>query len=72
MMFEKHRGFIVNRACRTLTDEQVVQLRQERADGVTLRKLEVKWGINKTAISRICRGTTYMEVGGPRTFGREW
>lgn len=70
MTFHQRRGFVINATLRTLTPKQVVKLREERAAGIPLRTLEKKWGITLTAISRICRGDTYMEIGGPRTFGR--
>ena len=55
---------------RTLTDEQVVTLRERKARGDTVRLLERVYGLSPTAIARICRGDSYKEVGGPRTKGR--
>lgn len=55
---------------RTLTDEQVVRLRERKAAGDTVRLLERVYGLSLTAIARICRGDSYKEVGGPRTRGR--
>lgn len=56
---------------RALTPEQVVRLREEKASGATIRQLERRYGLSKNALSRICRGDTYKEVGGPRTVGRK-
>ena len=54
-----------------LTDEQVIQLREERAaGGTTLRGLVAKWGLSPSAICKITRGLSYRHVGGPITTGR--
>ena len=43
----------------------VPQLRQERAEGTSLKKLATKYHYAPSTISSICRGTMYARCGGP-------
>ena len=53
----------------TLTDEQVVALREERAAGASIQSLGTKYGIAWSVVSAICAGKWWTRVGGPRTVG---
>jgi hypothetical protein len=57
-----------------LSDVQVIFLRELRHGepgtddkGVSLRVLAKMYGISKSGASEICAGTSYADVGGPRT-----
>lgn len=52
----------------TLTEQQVITIRQDYADGKTTYQLADEYGMTPGNISRIVRGITYARYGGPRTF----
>lgn len=54
------------------TDHDVVELRERYAVGdVTLQDLADEFGVDISTLSRLVRGHTYPEIGGPRTEPRE-
>lgn len=50
---------------RKLTDEQVLSLREERANGATYLVLCKKYKLAKSTVSYLCRGLTYSELVKP-------
>ena len=53
-----------NRA-RKLTDEDVVMIRERRANGARQKDLAAQYNVSDGAISMIVRGVRYENVGGP-------
>lgn len=53
--------------CAKLTADQVLSMREERANGATLTELRLKYGLATSRISNICTGKKWRHVGGPRT-----
>ena len=51
----------------TLTTEQVVAIREERATGKPLRQVARESGIPRRLVARVCWGQCYQDVGGPIT-----
>lgn len=45
----------------------VLAMREARAQGVKLRELAERYGLNESTVSRICRGDAHAQEGGPRT-----
>ena len=57
----------------SLTEEQVVSLREEYAAGVSSKILMGKYQLCAAAVCELARGITYRNVGGPRTIrGKGW
>lgn len=50
---------------RLFTEEQIVQIRTERASGATFQALSERWGITRTPLFRICVGMNYKDCLGP-------
>lgn len=51
---------------RTLTDEQVIEIRERyAAGGIKQRELGQEYGVSRICISQICTGFFYADVGGP-------
>ena len=55
------------RSLRRFTEEKVVVIRNRRATGEQLKALAQEYGTSSIVISKITRGETYREIGGPRT-----
>lgn len=55
----------------SVSDETVIQLRKERANGVTVKELAKKYNIASNTISSITTGVTRQDVDGPITKGQE-
>ena len=53
-----------------LTTAMVVEIREQRAAGLSTRRIAATYGVGSDQISRICTGKVWPEAGGPRTFGR--
>jgi hypothetical protein len=51
----------------TLTEDQVVEIRELYAAGVMQRTLAARFGVGQQAISNIVRGNLWLHVGGPIT-----
>jgi len=49
------------------TDEQVVEMRILRSNGLSIRRLADRFGISRSHTSGICTGLYYKDVSGPRT-----
>ncbi len=62
---EKFRKSVVGPklSIRKLTDEQIIQIRKEKQNGMTCKKLAEIYSVNQNTISRICRKLIYTEVG---------
>jgi uncharacterized protein (DUF433 family) len=52
---------------RRLSPEQVIEIRTRRAGGETLLSIANDYGYTESAISLICRGKRFENVGGPLT-----
>lgn len=50
-----------------LTDDQVIQMRTERAAGDTIPELALRYGVSYANVSYIVRGLAWAHVGGPRS-----
>jgi hypothetical protein len=59
---ESHTGAI---AGRTLTREQVLDIRKRRYAGEKLRSITLDYDVSASVISRICLGKSYQEFPGP-------
>ena len=57
------RGKLYNQL--SLPQKDVVSIREERSRGASLLFLAEEFGIDPSAISRIVRGITYSDIGGP-------
>jgi len=58
--------FTKNKHRRSLTIAEVVSIRERYAEGgVTLKAIGKEYGLDESAISRICSGYTYEDDGGP-------
>ena len=50
-----------------LTNAQARELREDVADGMAVPDAMRKYGLDATLVSRVCRGQSYAEAGGPLT-----
>jgi hypothetical protein len=55
-----------------ISNEAVIAMRFERAEGASLKDLAAKYGISYHHVSLVCTGRARRALGGPRTlWGRE-
>jgi len=50
-----------------LTENDVLAIRQERANGASYHSIASKYGITRDPVSKTCQGIYYSHVGGPIT-----
>lgn len=50
-----------------LTDQQVLEIRQLAADGMSSREIGERFGMFRTSISDVVSGRSWAHLGGPRT-----
>ena len=50
-----------------LTEEQVVEMREDAADGATHRELAARFGLSRSTVGAIVRGEMWRHAPGPRT-----
>lgn len=55
---------------RKLTEVQVVEIRERHAAGETQQSLADEFGLDQGALSKVVRGVTYSDMGGPVIPGR--
>ncbi len=53
-----------------LDRDQVLDIRRRRKNGESLYEIADDYHLSPTCVSQISRGKTYVEFGGPLTFGR--
>ena len=57
---------------RTITEEDVYNIRVKRAEGIKVRELANEYNVDNATISYIVRGATWKHVGGPITKKRKF
>lgn len=50
---------------RSLSAEEVIELREMYASGMTATEIKTRFNLSRSAIYSICAGRTYKDVGGP-------
>lgn len=56
----------------TMTEEQVLEMRRQRAAGASISALCAKFPIGPAGAQAICAGKSWSHVGGPLTSGRKY
>jgi len=70
LRYDTHLGNTRDRL--SLSDAQVIEMRERRAQGESIATLAQSFNIKYRTVYDLCRGTTYRWIGGPITPSGRW